>query len=171
MILITETPRLLLRKITLDDAESLFDLNADPEVIKYVGDSALKDIDEAKAVIENRILFQYATYGFGRWAMIEKETESFVGWCGLKFFANLNEVDVGYRLFRKYWGKGLATESALASLKVGFENKNLDRIIGRAMSGNVASIKVIEKCGMKYCRDDLEHDGVAKVYEIFNPNR
>jgi [ribosomal protein S5]-alanine N-acetyltransferase len=168
MELITETPRLLLRKITLDDAQSLFDLNADPEVIKYVGDSALKDIDEAKAIINDRILFQYTTYGFGRWAMIEKETGSFVGWCGLKFLSDLNEVDVGYRLFRKHWGKGFATESALASLKYGFETKNLERIIGRAMSGNIASIKVLEKCGMKYCRDDFEHDGVAKVYEIFN---
>lgn len=165
---IIETPRLLLRPITLLDAKALYDLNADPDVIKYVGDSAFQNIDAAEEVIKNRILPQYDMYGFGRWAAIEKTSGAFIGWSGLKFLADLNEVDVGYRLYKKYWGQGFATESAKASLKFGFESKNLKRIIGRALKGNAASIKVLEKCGMTYCRTDFEHGEEARVYEMIS---
>jgi RimJ/RimL family protein N-acetyltransferase len=62
-----------------------------------------------------------------------KETDAYLGWCGLKFLDDLQETDIGYRFHKKYWGRGYATESAAACLKYGFEKLNLKKIIGRAM--------------------------------------
>ena len=145
---ILETERLYLRKFSINDEEHLFKLNLDEDVIKYTGDSAFKSVEEAKIFLEN--YNHYQLYGFGRWAVIDKKSEEFLGWCGLKFSEELNEVDLGFRFFRKYWNKGFATESSLACLKFGFSELNLDKIVGRAMLANQASIKVLEKIGMQF---------------------
>jgi len=83
MNVIIETNRLLLRTFTLEDAHLLYDLNYDPDVIKYTGDP-IKDIDHAKQVLEQIILPQYALYNYGRWAVHVKTGLEFIGWCGLK---------------------------------------------------------------------------------------
>ena len=88
------------------------------------------------------------------------------GLCGLKFIDDLKEVDIGYRFHRKYWGSGYATESAAACLKHGFEKLSLKKIIGRAMKENIASIKVMEKIGMKFEREELLHEGSGVIYSI-----
>jgi RimJ/RimL family protein N-acetyltransferase len=68
----------------------------------------------------------------------------FLGWCGLKYLFETNEVDLGYRFMKKFWGKGYATEAALACIEYGFATLNLHQIVGRALPGNLASIKVLE---------------------------
>jgi RimJ/RimL family protein N-acetyltransferase len=82
----------------------------------------------------------------------------------------LNEVDLGFRFFKKYWNLGYATETAKACIEYGFHQLQLTKIVGRAMELNVASVKVLEKTGMTFVGKfefDL-HDGV--VYQIENPN-
>jgi RimJ/RimL family protein N-acetyltransferase len=115
------------------------------------------------------ILPQYALYSHGRWAVHIKPGHEFIGWCGLKSRPERNEIDLGYRFMKKFWGKGYATESALASIHYGFEGLNLQTIIGRALPGNSGSIKVLEKCGMIYlCEEEI--DGfLHKTYQIANP--
>ena len=83
----------------------------------------------------------------------------------------LNEVDLGYRFFKKFWGQKIATESALACIEYGFNTLGLKRIIGRAMKENIASIKVLEKCGMHFVKEIEfdEHPGL--YYEIENPQQ
>ena len=163
---ILKTERLLLRELTPDDAENLYKLNLNPNVIKYTGNSAFKDIDETREFLENYP--DYKLNGFGRWAVIEKSNNQFLGWCGLKYDQNLDETDIGFRFFEEHWNKGFATESAKACIKYGFENLNLKTIIGRAMAENVASIKVLEKLGMNYEKefDFDEHFGL--IYRIEN---
>lgn len=167
---IITTDRLILREITLEDAQRIFDLNADPEVVRYTSDPAFKNVDEVRELIKNNIQYQYRTYGIGRWAVIEKETGLFTGWCGLKFREGQEEIDLGYRFMKKFWGKGYATEAGKACLDFGFNIKKLERIIGCAMRDNVASIHVLKKCGMTFCRVDLLHGHDAIVYEVFNSN-
>ena len=163
---ILKTDRCYLRELSVDDAQSFYDLNADPEVVKYTGDKAFNDIHEAKSFLQN--YNQYELYGYGRWAVIDNSTGDLLGWCGLKYSSDLNEVDLGFRFFKKYWNQGYATETAKASIEYGFNELNLAKIVGRAMEANIGSIKVLEKTGMTFVAKfefDL-HDGV--LYQIEN---
>lgn len=151
---ITETKRLSLREFKISDANDLYLLNSDPEVIRYTGDPPFESINDAEKFIINYT--EYKLNGYGRWAVILKEIDCFIGWCGLK----LNEegmVDLGFRFFKKDWGKGYATEAAIASLEYGFNKLNIDLIMGRAAIKNIASIKVLEKLRMSFWKNDICH--------------
>lgn len=168
MNIIFETERLLLRTFTSDDAQLIYELNQDPEVIKFTLDP-IRDFDHAAQILETTILPQYALYNHGRWAVHTKHDINFIGWCGLKARPERNEIDLGYRFIKTSWGNGYATEAAFASLDYGFKTIMLPRIIGRAMPQNTGSLRVLEKCGMKYIGEDIVDDHPAKTYEAINP--
>ena len=161
---ILETDRCYLRELSVTDADDFFELNNDPEVIKYTGDVAFQNRMEALSFLEN--YEQYQQFGYGRWAVIEKQSGAFLGWCGLKFSPDLNETDLGFRFFRRYWNQGYATETAKACIDYGFNQLQLKKIVGRAMEANTASIKVLEKVGMTFVgKFEFQlHDGV--LYQI-----
>lgn len=160
MKLITYTKRLYMREATIEDAELAYQLNLDPEVIKYTGDPPFIDVNEAKVFLKN--YDAYEKYGIGRWYAFLKEDHDFIGWCGLKYTAATNEVDLGYRLLKKYWGKGYASELAIASIYIGFNDLELDEIVARADVENTASIRVMEKVGMEFF-SVINFDGKAGV--------
>jgi ribosomal-protein-alanine N-acetyltransferase len=164
MKIILETPRLRLREFSLLDAQLIYDLNADPEVIRYVGDPACSDLAAAKGVLETIILPQYIKHHIGRWAVELKETDECIGWCGIKFLDDKGEYDLGYRFFRKHWGKGYATESAAASLKFGHSERKLRRIMAMARVENTNSLHVLEKIGMTFVSHGIEHDGKVALF-------
>mgnify|MGYP001627193752 CR=1 FL=1 len=164
MKLILETPRLYLREITPDDAENAYNLNKDREVIKYTGDDAFESVAAARAFLEN--YKDYKQYGYGRWAVVLKDNDTFLGWCGLKYNADIDEVDLGYRFAQQYWGKGYATESAKACLEYGFGKLNLTSIIARANHENTASINVMKKLGMQFDKTGDFCGGNAVQYRI-----
>ncbi|MGD9487379.1 MAG: GNAT family N-acetyltransferase [Calditrichaceae bacterium] len=148
---IIETERLFLREFKSSDAEKMYELNSDPEVIKFTGDLPFKSIESAKEFIEN--YSDYKLQGYGRWAVITKDSNEFIGWCGLKYNEE-NFTDIGFRFFQKIWNKGFATEAAKATLEYGFNILNLDEIIGRASTDNKPSIKVLEKLKMSFWKLD-----------------
>lgn len=155
-----QTARLTLRPFAPEDAPHLFELNNDPEVIKYTGDPPF---ESERAALEFILQYdQYERYGMGRWTVLEKNTGEYLGWCGLKYIASLDEVDIGFRFMQKHWGKGYATESAAACLQYGFKTLGLRRIVGRAMKANTGSIRVLEKIGLRFEAeiDFEEHPGV-----------
>jgi RimJ/RimL family protein N-acetyltransferase len=169
MNVIIETDRLLLRTFTSEDARLLYELNLDPDITRYTYDP-MKNIDHAKQVLEQVILPQYALYNHGRWAVHLKYSLEFIGWCGLKFRPERNEIDLGYRFIKNAWGKGYATEAAYACIKYGFEKLNLQRIIGRAVLDNTASLRVLGKCGMSYIGEEVVDGYLSKTFEIINPS-
>lgn len=169
MNVIIETDRLLLRTFTIEDAPLIYVLNLDPEVIRYTLDP-IRDIEHAREVLEKTILPQYALNNHGRWAVLLKSSKDFIGWCGLKTRPERNEIDLGYRFIKKAWGNGYATEAAYACIQYGFEKLHLQRIVGRAMPENKGSLKVLEKCGMKYVGEDVVDGHPAITYDIFNPS-
>lgn len=153
---VIETQRLLLRKLNPDDALFFFELNSNPNVIKYTGDKAFESIAEAEEFLKN--YNDYQKNGYGRWAVIDKSNGEFLGWCGLKYDDNSKETDIGFRFFEKHWNNGFATESAKACLEYGFQTLLLKSIIGRAMAENTASIKVLEKLGLVFEKEfDFEN--------------
>ena len=83
-------------------------------------------------------------------ACILKSTGEQIGFAGLKYLEELGEVDVAFRLIRTHWGLGLATEAALASVRFGFADVDLKRIIGLVMPENIASVRVLEKTGLRH---------------------
>lgn len=163
-MIIIETPRLLLKKLTIENSEDMYLLNQDSEVLKYTGDSPFLDIEAAHTFLEN--YDQYEKYGVGRYAVILKSDNSFIGWCGLKYTQDKNEYDIGFRFFKRYWNNGFATEAAKACINYGFEHLKLTSIVGRAMKQNVASIIVLQKSGLEYYTD-FDFDGnEGVIYKI-----
>ncbi len=169
MNVVIETERLFLRTFTGFDTELVYELNADPDVTQYTHDP-VKDIIHAAEILEKVILPQYTLYNHGRWAVHSKSTLQFLGWCGLKYRPELNETDLGFRFKKETWGKGYATEAALASIKYGFERVGLKQITGRAEIENIASWKVLEKCNMIYVGIQQVDGYPVKTYEIYNPS-
>lgn len=161
---ILETSRLYLREMVETDAQSVYELNRDPKVIKHTGDIPFKNTEDARKFLID--YNHYEKYGFGRWAVIRMTDQAFLGWCGLKYTPELNEYDIGYRFYKKYWGMGYATEAAQACIEWGFQNIDTDIIIGRTMPENIASFKVLEKVGLKYYETRLENNGQLLVYKI-----
>jgi len=164
MPIIIETERLILKQFCEADAKYLLELNSDPDVTRYVGEGAFNSLDEIYAFIKN--YGQYEKYKMGRLNMFDKQTGEFIGWCGLKFLEDIDQVDLGYRLLKRHWGKGYATEASIACLDYGFNTLNLQKIIGTAMKENTASINVLEKLGLKYSHDTNDHGQLCVVYTI-----
>jgi len=151
--IILETDRLYLREFTLEDDQFFYDLNADPEVIKFTGDAAFDSVADAKAFLAN--YKNYEVDGYGRWLVVRKADEIKLGWCGLKKHPGENNmIDLGYRFFRKYWNQGYATESAKACLDYGFNQLGMTEIIARADLYNKASIQVMKKIGMQFWKEE-----------------
>ncbi len=164
MNFILKTPRLILREFDISDAENLFLLNGDPDVIRYTGDVAFKNLEEAKALIENYV--PYKRDGYGRWTVLLKENNEFIGWCGLRFIEDTKQIDLGYRFMKKYWNKGYGTEAAQACLNYGFEKLGMKEIMARANKENIGSIKIMEKIGMTFWKEEDCHDEPGVYYKM-----
>lgn len=122
-------------------------------------------MEEAQNFLQN--YKEYQKHGFGRWAIVDKQRLECLGWCGLKRDFQTHEVDLGFRIFEEFWNQGIATETAKACVYCAFSVLNLNEIIGRAMKDNLASIKVLENCGMTYCKDILLDNQEAVQYYIY----
>ena len=168
MQIVFETPRLILRKFTPEDAPLILQLNRDPEVIKYVHEPVIENEEQASDIIENIIIPQYQN-NLGRWAIHLKSNNEFIGWCGLKYLADKNETDLGYRLQQIYWGQGFATEAAIHTLSYGFQSLQLKVITGKAHAQNLASINVLNKIGMTFKAKEIEDGSLIKVFNLKNP--
>ena len=158
-----ETDRLIIRELEVYDAEGIFDLDSDIDVHEFLGKKPIKTIDEAYKIIDF-IRKQYIDNGIGRWAIVDKKTNDFIGWTGLKYEEGLrkefNYYDLGYRLKKKYWGNGIASETAIESLKYGFEKLNLKEIGAAADINHLASNKILNKIGLKFI-ESFNYKGVT----------
>jgi len=162
-----ETNRLYMREMTEQDAKDMYLLNLNQEVIQYTGDVPFISIEEARQFLLN--YNHYKKYGFGRWAVILKENNEFLGWCGLKYTSDKMEYDIGFRFFKKHWNKGYATESAKACVRMGFEKYKIKEIIGRVMKANKSSIRVLEKIGLILEKEFIFEKEEGFIYKIKAP--
>ena len=164
MSIILETNRLLMREFREEDAIGMYELNKDPDVIRYTGDDPFASVEMARNFILD--YDAYAMHGCGRLTVLLKDTMDYAGWCGLKYDPASSETDLGFRLLKKFWNRGLATEASLRSVEFGFNELKLDRIIGRAMQENQASIHVLKKTGMIFEKEFEAHGGICVQYCI-----
>ena len=158
-----------MRNFEDSDVEGIFQLDSDPEVHIYLGKNPIKTIDQAKKIIDG-IKNHYEKNGIGRLAILDKETNDFIGWSGLKYEQEVREdfdyYDLGYRLRKKYWGKGIATEASIESLKYGFDELNLQKIGAGADINNLASNRILQKVGFKLIDKFDFEDDPHNFYEI-----
>ena len=160
-----ETARLRLRKVTPNDLTRLFAIRSDPEVMKFIGSGRPNSLEEVRTTL-NRYLAHWEQHGFGRWSVDYKETDELIGWCGLCYLEDTGEVEIGYGIAKAYWGKGLASEAATASINYGFEELGLDRIVAVAWPDNASSRRIMDKLGMKYVKVTRHHDADVVYYAI-----
>ena len=160
---VIETERLRLRMLRDSDLDDLAALFADPDVMRYVGNGQPSDRVEAEKALVS-IIAHWEREGFGRWAIEEKQSKDFLGYGGLRSLFGTPEVV--YHFAKRYWGKGLATEMARASLRFGFNQKGFKRIVAIAKPQNQASIHVMEKIGMHFEQRTSYYDIEVVQYEI-----
>ncbi|MDG2014596.1 MAG: GNAT family N-acetyltransferase [Pirellulaceae bacterium] len=161
-----ETKRLLLRRFRLEDAEDAFAMNQDPKVTRFIPGESNATVEAVQQLIQTTTLSDYEKYGYGRMAIIHKTDGHFMGFSGLKFLPDLQEVDLGYRLVQRDWGQGYATEAAQVVVRYGFETLGLQRIIAMAMRDNRGSIRVMQKLGMRFWKVSQYAGHEVVVYEL-----
>ena len=144
-----ETERLTMRGFTPDDLDRLAEILSNAQVMHYMPGGQPLSREKAEAKLRF-ILKHWEEHGFGWWAVIHKAEAQLTGWCGLTYVDELSEIEVAYLFDRPYWGQGIGTEAAHASLRYGFEELNLDRIIALAVPENVGSWRVMEKNGLTF---------------------
>lgn len=172
-----ETERLIIRDLTTQDLDSMFALDSNPEVHRYLGKKPIKNKAEALQYISD-VQKQYAERGIGRWAVELKDTGKFIGWCGLRLYTEYtfnnhsNFYDIGYRLRREFWGKGYATEASKACLQYAWDVLKLDTIYGITERNNEASHRVLLKIGLSYVEDFYYEPENMQLrwYQLKKPN-
>lgn len=166
---VLQTKRLTLRHFEQTDDQALACVFADPEVMRF-GDG-VKSNEWIQDWLSRCIHDHYHKRGWGPFAVIENSSGDLIGYCGLFYFPDINgepEIELGYRLARKAWGQGYATEAVRAVRDFAFSSLGLTRLIAMIDPGNAASIRVAEKAGMKY-EQDVMLDGYThpdRVYSI-----
>ena len=160
-----ETSRLLLRAFTPEDLDALHLMTRDPEVMRYIGDGNTLTRAETERNL-SMIIRSFRRRGFGRWALVRKETGALAGYCGLGLGSEEVGVELAYLLAKSEWGQGLATEAGAATLRYGFEELRLGAIAGLTRPENARSRRVLERLGMKYVRDGSYHGYSCVCYSI-----
>lgn len=169
-----ETNRLIMRPFEERDAEGLFLLDSNPEVMKYVGGVVSTKIEQSQQMIEF-IQKQYKENGVGRLAVIEKSTNTLIGWSGLKYLTSeingmKNVYELGYRFLPEYWGKGYATETARAALNYAFNEIKTDVVYAMAVTENTGSNRVLQKLGFEELGTFLDDADLCYWYRLKKEN-
>ncbi|MBU2968868.1 GNAT family N-acetyltransferase [Pseudoalteromonas sp. C2R02] len=159
MTILIETPRLKMREFTLDDLDAVYAFSINEDVTKYTGDLGMvKTKQDAKDVIINVWQAEYKKYGYARYALLCKETDKVIGFCGIKYLPEEQRPDIGYRMLPKYWGKGLGFEAVKATMDYATNVLRLDNVIAEAVDENIASNKILLKAGFTHV-DTYEREG------------
>jgi RimJ/RimL family protein N-acetyltransferase len=161
-----ETPRLILRDFQQQDLPQLAPILANPQVMKF-SPTGILSVSQVQAKIDS-FINSYGEFGFGKQAVIFKESNQLIGYCGIAVeqIDKVDEREIGYRLDPKFWNKGLATEAALTTIQYGFEQLKFPYILGIVERENIGSIRVLQKLGMKYQKETLFHGILMDIYQV-----
>jgi RimJ/RimL family protein N-acetyltransferase len=155
MQVLLETERLVLRRFTEADVDNLFDLDSDPDVMRFLTGGKPTPREVIRNETLPRLLRYYERFaGFGFWAAIEKSTGEFLGWFHFlpRKGSGPDEAELGYRLRKSAWGKGYGTEGSRALIRKGFTELGVRRVVAETMAVNIASRRVMEKAGLTLVR-------------------
>lgn len=149
---VLETNRLVLRCLGMDDAEFIFKLLNEPSFLRYIGDKGVRSLDDARKYILQGPVDSYERFGFGLYLAELKQTRVPIGICGFLKRASLQDVDIGFAFLPQFWQQGYAFESASAVMAYGRDVLRLRRIVAITNPDNDASIRLLEKLGLRFER-------------------
>jgi RimJ/RimL family protein N-acetyltransferase len=146
---IVETPRLVVRRMTVEDAAFVLDLLNQPAFLRFVGDKGVRTLEDAREYIRNGPLASYDRFGFGQYLVTRRDDGAPLGMCGLIKRETLDAPDIGFAFLPAYWSQGYAFESASAVLAYARGTLGLDRIVAIASPDNAASIALLGRLGFR----------------------
>ena len=167
---VLETPRLVLRRLSTDDAEFILALLTDPAFLRYIGDKGVRTIADARNYIETGPVASYHQFGFGLYLVATKEGGMPVGMCGLLKRESLPAADIGFAFLPQHRSKGYALEAAHAVLAYGRDQLGLDRILAITDPNNAGSIRILQKIGLRFERKVRLSDD-AKELRLYSSDR
>jgi RimJ/RimL family protein N-acetyltransferase len=175
---VPDSERLTFRLLNKNDLNLLFELDQDPEVMRFINGGQPHSMDDIHQVYQKRIAkFTLATKGWGIWGVFLKETSDFVGWILVRpmhFFSEQPEwdnIELGWRFKRKFWGKGIATEAAQQVAKVIVEEQSISKLCAIADQNNLASIQIMKKLGMSFVKQYLHRDPIGDFDVVYYEKR
>lgn len=149
---VLETDRLILRRLSLDDAPFILELLNEPSWLRFIGDRGVRTLEDARNYLRNGPMASYERNGFGLYLVERKDGGDPIGMCGLIKRDSLEDVDIGFAFFPRAWGKGYAYEAAAAVMAYGKSTLGIGCIVAITNNDNESSIKVLEKIGMRFER-------------------
>lgn len=149
-MIVLETSRLVLRRLTVDDAPFMLGLLNEPSFLANIGDKGVRTLEDARQFLLNGPIDSYQRNGFGHYLVELKDERTPIGTCGLINREFIGEIDVGYAYLPAFWSKGYAFEAAAAVMNYGRTQLGLKRIVAVVSPGNTGSIRVLEKLGLRY---------------------
>ncbi len=163
--IISQTERLIIREFQVLDIEALAHILAKSEVIQFSSTGVLST--KQTMVRIQTFLDSYQKNGYGKWAIIHRESGRLIGYCGIAIEEIEGQLEnaLGYRLDSEFWGQGLATEAANACLEYAFNNLNFDYVLGIVEPENQASRRILEKIGMEFVKESTWHGKVVCIYK------
>lgn len=159
--MLLRTGRLILDVWRSSDWAAFRPIAEDPEVMRYITGGAPWSEEQIRSFVDRQVEL-YAERGFCRWRVLDVRSREFMGFCGVGFWGDGLEPEIGWWLAPRYWGRGFATEAARCALRDIFERVGLDRVVSVAMVGNSASRRVMEKLGLRL-QSEFENEGVRLV--------
>jgi RimJ/RimL family protein N-acetyltransferase len=147
---VLETNRLVLRRLSPDDAAFILELLNDPAWLRFIGDRGVRTPEDARAYILRSAVASYARLGFGLYLTVRKADDVPIGICGLLKRQDLADVEVGFALLPRFWAQGYAFEAAAATMDYGWSVLGLRRIAAVTVPGNDRSIRLLEKLGLRF---------------------
>ncbi len=160
-----ETKRLRLLRLVTDDAEALFRTFGDPDTMRFWLDAPDDSIDDTRQRILN-IEDHWQTHGFGDFGVLEKSSEKLMGLAGLHHIAGMDDVNIGYAFEKQYWRRGFGLEACRAVLEFGEKALCLSHVVAVIWPENVASIRLIKRCGLRYSERTVWGGGARVVYRM-----
>lgn len=170
MALILETPRMILRPFQRTDAPVLFTWVGDPEIQRFLYTGPDLSLEQTVARIEKYMNLQQE-HGFSRWLIFDRATNEPIGDAGLLLMPDGKEVELGYRFAKPWWGQGRATEVAAAWVDYAFGPLNIPALVAFAEPENHASIRVMQKIGMRFLRQEELYGKIEVIYGIERPQQ
>lgn len=170
MVKVNNSQRLSFKLMDKKDANLLYELDQDPDVMRYINGGKISSMEEVLNVYIPRMeSYTNIDKGWGLWKVRELESDSFIGWVlvrPMKFFddnVELDNLELGWRFKQSSWGKGYATESASAIKEALITEGSITTLSALAFAENLASIKIMKKLGMKYLKTDIQKDPLGDI--------
>ena len=145
-----ETPRLLLKPTTEEDAPFLLELYNSPKWLRFIGDRNIRTIAQAEDWINTKITPQFDRLGFGNYIVLRKSDQARIGTCGLYDREGVDGIDIGFAFLPQYEKQGYAFEAASKIMDIGFKLFSLQKISAITMPENIASQRLLGKLGLQF---------------------